>query len=199
VFFVLGCQKSGPTWLQHLLDAHRSVRCGGEGHIADLLVPLLQQALNAYNHTQAQRSGGLGVSLARPDLIGAAKVLGDRLLARYLSESGDPSATLAVGDKTPEYAVVIPVLNQLYSEARFIHIIRDGRDGAVSGWAHLKRQGRTEKFPTFADYAAYFAEHHWLSYITAARDAARELGDRYLELRYEDLHADAAQQTRRML
>ena len=55
------------------------------------------------------------------------------------------------------------------------------------------------KFPTFAAYAAYFAQHHWKPYITRARADGQALAGRYLELRHEDLHADPAGPIRSML
>ncbi len=36
------------------------------------------------------------------------------------------------GDKTPEYIYHLPVLHELYPDAQFLHIIRDGRDVALS-------------------------------------------------------------------
>lgn len=200
VFFVLGCQKSGTTWLQHLFDAHPQLCCGGEGHLADLLLPLMQQSVNAYNQRQAARSGhDLDVLLAEEDLLAGARTLGDRILAGYLASAGDSSAIRAIGDKTPEYALCMGLLDRLYPRARFIHIIRDGRDAAVSGYGHLKRQGKAGQFAGFADYAAYFAQHHWKPYITRARAAGAGMPDRYLEIRYEDLHAEPIEPVRSML
>jgi len=202
VFFVLGCQKSGTTWLQHLLNAHRQICCGGEGHVVDLLVPLLQQAVSAYNGRQAQRRAvGLDVLLTSLDVLGLARTLADRILSGYLqSAAASTTAQIsAVGDKSPENALSLPTLNRLYPDARFIHIIRDGRDACISGWFHLRRQGKTDRFNSLAEYAAYFAEDHWSRYIESARSAAAQLPDRYLEVRYEQLHADATGETRRIL
>jgi hypothetical protein len=202
VFFVLGCQKSGTTWLQHLLNAHPQVCCGGEGHVVDLLAPLLQQAVSTYNERQAQRRAvGLEVLLTSLDLLGLARALADRILSGYLP-SQDASATTqirAVGDKSPENALSLPMLNQLYPDARFIHIVRDGRDACISGWFHLQRQGKADRFNALAAYAAYFAEHHWSKYIESARSAAAQLPGRYVEVRYERLHTDATGETGRIL
>ncbi|MFW9919917.1 MAG: sulfotransferase, partial [Candidatus Thorarchaeota archaeon] len=32
-FFVVGCQKSGTTWVESLLDHHPRVICKGEAHL----------------------------------------------------------------------------------------------------------------------------------------------------------------------
>ena len=198
-FFIGGCQKSGTTWLQHLLNAHPAVCCGGEGHLADLLAPAMQQAMGAYNQRQSQRAARLGVLLRKEDHLGAVKMLGDRILAGYVAGSTDPRAVRAVGDKTPEHALNFAVLSELYPGGRFVHIIRDGRDACISGWFHLRRQGKAGKFATLADYAGYFVEHHWVRYINAARSAAAAMPDRCLEMRYEALHGDPAGETRRLL
>ncbi len=48
IFFVVGCQKSGTTWVQHLLDGHPNVACHGEGHFTDLLLTDLSSLFERY-------------------------------------------------------------------------------------------------------------------------------------------------------
>ncbi len=194
VFFVMGCQKSGTTWVQRLLDGHPHVCCGGEGHFGDVAGPILERAVKTYNDLPKTNA-----SFGGQDLLSLVRLFADRILAGYLAGSENPKAVTALGDKTPETALTVPIMDALYPGARYIHIIRDGRDGAVSGWAHLQRLGTADRFKTFADYAAYFAEHHWVPYITAARRAGTALKDRYLELRYEQLHAEPKVHARRLL
>ena len=80
------------------------------------------------------------------------------------------------GDKTPLYCQHLDTLRSVLPEARFIHIIRDGRDAALSlreMWFSPGREIETQ--------AAF-----WRDCILAARRAG--LGRRdYLEVRYEDL------------
>lgn len=190
VFFVVGCQKSGTTWVQKLLNAHRQVSCRGESHLADVLTPALQQAAQHYNQL-----GKCNHKLADDDLLALVRTIMDRKLLDAIERpQRGPEArgehVVAVGDKTPEAALAIPLLHALYPGATFIHVIRDGRDGAASGWAHLERQRESQRFGSFAQYAGYFAQHHWKPYITAARRAGESLGDRYAEVRYEELLAD---------
>lgn len=192
-FFVLGCQKSGTTWLERLLDGHPQLACGGEGHIGDLLANLLQQAANAYN-----AQGMANWKLGDEDLLSLIRVAGDRILNRYIERRDKPDLK-AVGDKSPEYALAMPVLDRLYPNAKYIHIIRDGRDACVSGWAHLQRAGHQSQFARFEDYAEYFAQHHWVRYIVTAQEVGAQLGDRYLEVRYESLKADPEAKVERLL
>ena len=77
-----------------------------------------------------------------------------------------------------------------------LHVIRDGRDAAVSGWAQVRRVGSDRPFSSFAEYAHFFADRHWVPYVTRARAAAPQLGERYHEVRYENLHANPADEVR---
>ena len=80
------------------------------------------------------------------------------------------------GDKTPLYCRELDTIRRVLPEARFIHIIRDGRDSALSlrgmrfspGW----------EIETQADY--------WRRSILSARRAGLGRPD-YIEVRYEDL------------
>jgi hypothetical protein len=194
VFFVIGCQKSGTTWVQRLLDNHPGLCCGGEGHFSDVAGPLLEHAVRVYNEQDRT-----SLVLEPEALLALVRSLTDGILARYLARSDDPGAVAAIGDKTPEGAIGVPLLNALYPGARFIHVIRDGRDAAVSGWGQLRRIGTAHRFETLADYAVFFADEHWVPYVNRARAAGARLRDRYLEVRYERLHADATDEVRRLL
>jgi hypothetical protein len=83
------------------------------------------------------------------------------------------------GDKTPDYVDDLPLLARLFPTARFVHLIRDGRDVALSvlDLRHLHRHAAS---------VAFF----WGRQIRAARAAAAALPGRYLEVRYERLVAD---------
>jgi hypothetical protein len=83
-----------------------------------------------------------------------------------------------IGDKTPPYVQIIRELNVLYPDAKFVHLVRDGRDVAMSfielGW---KSAGR-----------CYMDDFEWtvsLRFRDEYRDAAIE--SRILDIRYEDL------------
>ena len=80
------------------------------------------------------------------------------------------------GDKTPIYCHHLNTIRRLLPEVRFIHLIRDGRDAALS----LRRMWFSPgwEIETQASY--------WRDCVLAARRAG--LGrDDYLEVRYEDL------------
>jgi hypothetical protein len=194
VFFVIGCQKSGTTWVERLLDHHPNVCCRGEGHFSDVIAPMLEQMHRIYNEDRRATW-----EFGPDDLLASIRLVTDTIFGKYLTGCRDPQAVRMIGDKTPEGALAVPALSTLYPGARFIHVIRDGRDAAVSGWAHLRRRGTSQRFDSFADYAVYLARHHWVPYIMRARQGGRWVPNRYLEVRYEDLHDSPMDHTRRIL
>ncbi len=106
-----------------------------------------------------------------------------------------------IGEKTPEHAMTLPVLNKYFPNCKVVQIIRDGRDVAVSGWFHnIRFSGDKFKqnFPDMPTYIRYLIQHHWLPYINQARAFGKQFPDRYFELKYEDLHADAPDVTTRL-
>ena len=80
------------------------------------------------------------------------------------------------GDKTPEYIYDLPVLNKLFPEAKYIHIVRDGRDVALS---EFKTQ--------FGAKNIYKAAEEWKRKVGLIHEFGSLLpAERYCEIRYED-------------
>jgi hypothetical protein len=83
------------------------------------------------------------------------------------------------GDKTPHYVRDIPLLIQLYPGAQVIHVIRDGRDVALS-WLRTQFEPRN----------LYMSARMWKEMVTKGRrDGAVLPGRSYMELSYESLLA----------
>lgn len=81
-------------------------------------------------------------------------------------------------EKTPQHVQHLLVLAQQFPTARFIHVVRDGRDCAVSFHRRWRRQ------PELTVY-------RWKKVVAGGRKQGRQLGDaRYREIRYEDLTAE---------
>ena len=91
------------------------------------------------------------------------------------------------GDKTPMYMQHLPLLERLFPDARYVHLVRDGRDAALSFLAMPEGVvTRTWAHPTSAaDFAC-----QWRTEIEAARTLGGRVGDRYVEVRYEHLAAE---------
>jgi len=93
-----------------------------------------------------------------------------------------------VGDKTPSYVRKIPTLTTLWPKAKVVHLIRDGRDVALSlrNWrmAH-KSAGR---FGTWQADPVVTAALWWRAMVAVGRQDGAGLGaERYRELHYEAL------------
>jgi hypothetical protein len=81
------------------------------------------------------------------------------------------------GDKTPPFLMHMDRLAELFEEARFVHLVRDGRSVALSlrDW-----EAGPDSIAGAADY--------WASRVKLGREAGARLGEaRYREFRYEDL------------
>ena len=183
--FIIGCAKSGTTWLADLLNAHDEIVVRGEGCFAWQLVPILSQAFRVFN--EHQKSLDPITHLGDGELLLAARTLIDSQLARYVRESKrDRSKVRVVGDKTPQHTVGMGPLNQLYPRSKFIHILRDPRDTATSAWFHFgKTDGRS-----FEEYIEFYITRAWPLNVTSARQSGQAIGpSRYREVRYEDLKA----------
>jgi Sulfotransferase family len=95
------------------------------------------------------------------------------------------------GDKTPLYMQHLPLIERLFPDAVWVHLVRDGRDAALSFLSLPEGfSGKTWAQPrTPAQFAA-----RWRSEILAAR----RLKGPYLELRYEDLVTEPERELRRV-
>ena len=81
-------------------------------------------------------------------------------------------------EKTPQYIQHMPLLLELFPEARFVHVIRDGRDCAVS---FNRRWLRTPELTMY----------RWKKVVAEGHMQGKLLGsDKYMDVRYEDLTAD---------
>ena len=89
------------------------------------------------------------------------------------------------GDKTPMYMQYLPLLERLFPEALFLHLVRDGRDAAAS-YLQVPSGIVTESWgnPTSVADFAYL----WRTEVHAARELGGRVGPgRYHEVGYEQL------------
>ena len=180
--FIVGAERSGTTLLRLMLDAHPDLAIPPETHFIDRAAEACEHALNP-------RQVFLETVMSHRRW-GDFRIEGD-LLAQRISaiEPFDLSEALRAfyelyaerfgkprwGDKTPIYVHQMNLIQDLLPEAYFIHIIRDGRDVALS-----------TKDLWFGPDSIEEAAQRWRSLIEKARRQSREL-PRYLEIRYEDL------------
>jgi hypothetical protein len=191
--FVCGVTRSGTTLVRLMLDAHPELAIPGETH----WVPKLIKAV--------ERSKQSSDDLA--DLIIDHKRWGDfhldaDELRRRIHAVDPPNAADVIrafyllyaeregksryGDKTPGYVQEMLRIQRVLPEARFIHIIRDGRDVSLS---HLRMNWGPE---TYAESARL-----WRNRIRKARKQAPKV-DHYMEVHFEDLVDDTEGVLRRL-
>jgi hypothetical protein len=93
-----------------------------------------------------------------------------------------------VGDKTPAYVRSILTLNSLWPEARFIHLIRDGRDVALSAINWDRSAKLADRFATWREDPVTTAALWWEHMARAGHESGLVLAPNlYHELRYEAL------------
>jgi hypothetical protein len=109
---------------------------------------------------------------------------------------GERHGKRMVGDKSPGYVRYLPLLHGLWPQAKFVHIIRDGRDVCLSvlDW----RKGVTS-YSTFDDDPFTTTGVWWEWYVQLGREGAGEVGPAlYHELRYESLVAEPERESARL-
>jgi len=146
------------------------------------LTPELVRAVRGY-----RRFARLGLSDA---VVADATVRADsfasfvsRLYSAYAGERGKPLG----GEKTPDYVKHLPLLHTLFPWAKTLHIVRDGRDVALSTleWAAEKGLGR---FLLWRTQPVAVCALFWRQLVATGRRDGWSLGaDCYREVRYEQL------------
>lgn len=180
--FIVGAARSGTTLLRLMLDAHPDLAIPPETHFIPQAAQACEHAPDprrAFLETMmsSRRWGDYGIGkdqLARRIYSVEPFDLGEALRAfyeLYAERFGKPRW----GDKTPPYVDRMDLIQDLLPEARFVHVVRDGRDVALSSMGLWFGPDSIEE-----------AARRWRSVIEEARRQSRKL-PHYLEIRYEDL------------
>ena len=198
--FVVGCNRSGTTLVRAMLDAHPAMTVV---HESRFIVSL------AAGRSRYERPGGFDAVAFTEDLVAHPSFARLQLEPADVAEALRPVppadypdavrrvfATYAArrgksryADKTPEYVLQLPLLAALFPEARFVHVVRDGRDVAVA-------LGAVKFSPRPVSEAALI----WRTLAGQGRRDAAALGpDRAVELRYESLVNDPEPELRRLV
>jgi hypothetical protein len=187
--FVLGAPRSGTTFLGSCIGALPEVSYHFEPRVTKAAARMV------YEGTWSERR--------------TARVF-RRSYRLLLLAAGDGGRRFV--EKNPENCFVVPFLVRTFPDARFVQIIRDGRDVAVSHaekpWLSAKSAGtgrRGRGGQAWGPWARWWVEREragefeaasdltrtawsWRRFTSAARDALAELpADRVLTVRYEDV------------
>jgi hypothetical protein len=188
--FIVGAPRSGTTLLRYVLCAHPDIYIPPE---SNFMLRFLSQA-PARSLSRSQAIGLMNDVLAYkvffrdwqeelPDVGAFVDGLPNRrprtLLRALYGEYARQHGARRWGDKSPIYAERVAEIAKLFPAAQFVHIIRDGRDVALS---MLKAYQGLRFFYIDLCYAAL----SWRRRVRVARRDSKALGpDRALELRYE--------------
>jgi hypothetical protein len=180
LLIMMGCPRSGTTWLQAMVGAHADVCTAGELKIFELFTRTWEDSWNTLIGA-VREDRGIRRFLQWEDLRAHMISLAETVFERMEEELGRRPVLL---DKTPQYVNGVIHIADLFPESRFIHVIRDGRDVAASLVAASDGWGADWAPKTLPRAARYWREH-----VVAGLEG-RALGDRYMELRYEDALSD---------
>jgi hypothetical protein len=237
-FFIAGEMRSGTSWLRRTLSAHPQIACGHEGSFfgrdySSEEIPVYTGPVSSFTRALAV-SEELKVWHELPwnrwtygydeDLRNLSRLSIDYFLAK----EGRRTGKRIVGDKSPQHTACLDEMHEIYPDARIIHIVRDGRDVAVSAMHHWWRLAKDRAGGMFeltpeelkirdayledregflASGRSIFTEERlgqlarrWSYRVgKARRDGTALYGEHYLEIRYEVLLRDTRNTLRRVL
>jgi len=196
---VLGVGRSGTTLLRVMLDRSSELAIPYETFFVPQLAhrhgsrPKLDEFLDDLGRLRTLYDWGITPDDVRPRLregMTTSEAIA-AIFETYAERQGKPRW----GDKTPLYMQQLPLLERLFPDAIWVHLVRDGRDAALS-FLELP-EGFTGKTWAQPRSVAQFAAR-WRTEILAARRLGGHAGGRYLELRYEDLVEEPERWLRRV-
>ena len=185
---VLGVGRSGTTLLRVMLDRNSTLAIPYESFFVPQLAhrhgrrPKLDDFLDDLGRLRTLYDWGIKPDDVRPRLHEGMTT--SEAIAAIFETYAERQGKERWGDKTPLYMQQLRLLEGLFPDAVWVHLVRDGRDAALS-FLELPEgfSGKTWAQPrTVAQFAA-----RWRTEILAAQRLGRHAGGRYLELRYEDL------------
>src|SRR5262249_53799382 len=149
--FIVGCPRSGTTLLQWVVNAHPQIAILPEMHWITDPFPMepgrplagcvsrqqMEEWIAFKRFAHLDLSSQVFRRLIEPEGEAPLGVFVTRLAAAYGKQQGKP----VVGNKTPLYVEQISSLRAQWPEAKFVHLIRDGRDN----WLSIKTWRKAER------------------------------------------------------
>jgi sulfotransferase family protein len=161
--FIVGCPRSGTTLLRRIVNAHPEIAITSESpwiieclreqcgltprHVVtpELISRLLQNPRFGHLH--------LGQNKLMALLRDGAPVSYASFVSGVFDLCGRRYRKALVGNKTPFFVRAIDTLHALWPGARFVHLIRDGRDVCLSvvNWPKAAQADKPGSFATWAE------------------------------------------------
>lgn len=174
--FLVGCPRSGTTWLQILLAQHSQVATARETHLFNGYLHQLDRCWKTFK-SHPDRVG-LDTLLTEEEYYGLCSLFAQGVMKKIAASN--PGATVVL-EKTPSHVRFAPLILKMVPDAYFVHIVRDPRSVVSSLCAASRSWGGK-----WASRSVLSNARLWCSDVTRGREIAR-LTDRFREVRYEDL------------
>jgi hypothetical protein len=192
--FIAGSARSGTTWTLDLFAAHPEV--------AAVTEPWILNQTHGVTSVMTQDTWIPGVRDAVFESVGlphaAAALMPYEVMVRDLA---DLVATWLMRAAEPQHRFLVvkePIdvraVATMFPGARFIHVVRDGRNVALS----MRRASESWDPSMGAGLPMSVRAEAWRRQLENVRAHRAWLGDRFLEVRYEDIRADVAAATRKL-
>jgi hypothetical protein len=202
--FIVGCARSGTTLLHRIVDAHPEVAITPEMHWITrhfknqnrLVTPELVSELTRHKRfAQFEIPGeefesllGSGESVPYPTFL-------NRVFGLYGKVKNKP----LVGNKTTSYVRSILELHALWPDAKFVHLIRDGRDVCLSILNWKKADRIVGRYASWEEDPVSTTALWWERKVRTGREAGARLGSSlFYEVRYESLISRPEQECQKL-
>jgi hypothetical protein len=189
--FVIGCPRSGTTLLYDMLQsAGGFARYGAESNAFSILTPTFgnlksqrnrQDLLKSWLKSHLFRASHLDSTSIAPKLLQTAST--GEFLRVLMEEIARSQHVDRWADQTPSHLYHIPEIRTAFPDALFVHMIRDGRDVALS----LGKPGWIKPLPGQSHNLRAAAALFWAWTVRKGRAYGQTLPSDYLEVRYEEL------------
>jgi hypothetical protein len=190
--FVLGCGRSGTTLLYHmLLSSGNFAVYRTESNVINLLEPRFgdlsvarnkRRLLEAWYETRLYTLSELEKGPLEERVMAECRNGGD-FLSIIMEQMAHKQGVERWADTTPEHLLHLHRIKETIPNALVIHIIRDGRDSALS----TEKQGYIRRLFWDKTPSVMVAGIYWEWMVNKGRKDGRDLGADYTEVRFEEL------------
>ncbi len=192
MFFVVGSARSGTTLVRLMLNAHSEIAVPPESRFVVELYRTGETSVEDFLFRLARhprfQTWELPIDAVQAQFGGRATAPYHELIEAVYRAYAAARNKMLWGDKTPRYVLDIDLLAGLFGDSRFIHVVRDGRNVALS-YADMP----------FGPKTVAGAADRWQTRVQAGREAGSSLPPaRYTELFYERLVAAPEQELRKL-